>query len=607
MKIPALLALLLLVVLPRQGIGQKVSNDIQLLLDSAEYYIEVDISRSRQLLNKINGMALEYQDSLLLVRTLVLSGRLYHFNGKSEIARKEVFEAVKIARLLKGPTLLAYAYDNLGLIYRNRKSYKKADHFFNQSVEIYRLNSDTLKWANVINNKACSFRDQSKHELALLYNDSALRLLVHFHNDYIFYESIYIRSTIYASAKNYDSAYYYLKRFFSLERLLENPTPSANYASMASYCLKLGKYGEAEAYLDSAVQLFHSDRKLHTLRMYYDAFSFYYREQGDFKKALYYQTKAYYVLDSIFLLEQEGAVSKAESAFDLYRKEKEVEVLEAAQQLSRLKLRELMIALFCSVIIVALLIFMFVNKQKVYKKEAYRKQQLLQKNRQLMEVIDKRDELLAMVSHNLKTPLVGIQYILKSLMGSPHILTNVGCKEKVQVIHLNVDKMIDSTHYMLEGFQNSTTGTPGTMVELNKLIGGIVDVHNEHAKSKRVSIDFKNKQGSEKLEIDEFILHQILDNVLSNAIKYSSTKTTVSIRSKIRFSSFLFVELINRNKDLSTERRKVQAKDHNTDSSGLGLYLVKRYVQILKGKMWYDFNKNGYTRFSLVVPLAKPL
>lgn len=589
--------------------AQVLHQSSGLLLDSARYYIERDVAKSRLLIDSAKRIAEDNGDLYLLGNALVLSGRVYHFDGKNEKARSELYEAVKVAQSLNDLNTLANAYDNLGMIYRTSGYFEKADDFFDQSISIYIQNRDTVKWANAINNKACSLRDQLKIKEALVYNDSALKLLDHFEEDYIYYESFFIRSSIFNRVARYDSAYHFLKEFFRLERSLENADPSVNYATMATYCLKLNKAEEAEQYLDTAIQLFHGKRKLHTIHSFHDNFASYYLERENFEKALEHRNKAYRLLNNIFKQDYEGAVSKAEASFNLYKEQQEVRSLKTANELSRLRSRELTVALLGSGVSTLLLVVLFFNKQRELRKENYRKRRLVQMNNDFKMLIEKKDEFLASVSHNLKTPLVAIQYILKSLYGSPDVSSSRDCSEKVGTIRSAVNKMLNSTQEMLEGYNDRRLlAQLKSRIRVNELISNLIEIHKEHARSKGIFIDYQSRLPDSDLEINEFSLQQVLDNLLSNAIKYAPENTAVSIHVRLRFSAFLYVEIVNPI-DKTGFRKYLMLRSESRNepnSSGLGLFLVRRYVEVLKGRIWYNYNETGYARFSFVVPVIRP-
>ena len=98
--------------------------------------------------------------------------------------------------------------------------------------------------------------------------------------------------------------------------------------------------------------------------------------------------------------------------------------------------------------------------------------------------------------------------------------------------------------------------------------------------------------------LDRSLMVQIIDNLLSNAIKFSNHHTTVHINLKGENETIRF-EIEDEGPGISKEDmphlfqkfRKLNARPTDGESStGLGLSIVKKYVEAMKGKVWCEIH-----------------
>jgi signal transduction histidine kinase len=122
--------------------------------------------------------------------------------------------------------------------------------------------------------------------------------------------------------------------------------------------------------------------------------------------------------------------------------------------------------------------------------------------------------------------------------------------------------------------------------------------------------DLDNGTNIYEAYIDLNIVTQILDNIVSNAIKYSFTNKAVTI-GLFRDESAVYFKINNQCNGFTEEDKhklfgkfnrlstKPTAKEHST---GLGLFIVKKLVEILHGKIWCESSINEGVTFITVFP-----
>ena len=111
---------------------------------------------------------------------------------------------------------------------------------------------------------------------------------------------------------------------------------------------------------------------------------------------------------------------------------------------------------------------------------------------------------------------------------------------------------------------------------------------------------------------DKIRMTQVLGNFLTNALKYSEPQTQVQIRS-LKVNNRIKVEIEDEGPGIRTEERAQLFKEHpkisnkptaNEESTGLGLAITKKLVELQKGKIGVYFPKEKGSVFWFQLPLA---
>jgi signal transduction histidine kinase len=106
-------------------------------------------------------------------------------------------------------------------------------------------------------------------------------------------------------------------------------------------------------------------------------------------------------------------------------------------------------------------------------------------------------------------------------------------------------------------------------------------------------------------------LHQIIDNLLDNAVKYASEATTIRISALPNISG-LEVIVANTTGAHKPDPQKMFDRFYRADPSrsaaaggvGLGLSISRELALAMKGRMWADYDADGALRVHLLLPAA---
>jgi signal transduction histidine kinase len=117
-----------------------------------------------------------------------------------------------------------------------------------------------------------------------------------------------------------------------------------------------------------------------------------------------------------------------------------------------------------------------------------------------------------------------------------------------------------------------------------------------------------------RVRADKLRLHEILDNLITNAIKYSNPGNEITLSAAPDFKSgCMVISVRDRGFGIPKEelpnlfrkfyRIKNEASRH-ISGTGLGLYIVKQMVEAHSGRIWVDSKLGEGSMFSFTLPLA---
>lgn len=113
------------------------------------------------------------------------------------------------------------------------------------------------------------------------------------------------------------------------------------------------------------------------------------------------------------------------------------------------------------------------------------------------------------------------------------------------------------------------------------------------------------------INLDKKLLQNIMFNLMSNAIKYSENGKTITLRVN-QMHEHLTVEVIDQGIGIPEEEQQhlftrfFRARNvENIQGTGLGLNIVKRYVELMKGNITFESIAGEGTTFKVVIPLKK--
>lgn len=223
-----------------------------------------------------------------------------------------------------------------------------------------------------------------------------------------------------------------------------------------------------------------------------------------------------------------------------------------------------------------------------------------------------RQEFFSNVSHELKTPMTSIRGY-SELLETGVINDKDASKKALDKIHDEVNNMstLINDILMISRLENKDVDVIKHPVHLTPLVDELID-------TMQVEIDKKHLQVDKELEDITYTsnhqhMHQLLSNLITNAIKYNVDGGKIIIKS-YQFGRNIIIEVSDTGRGISKidqgrvfERffRCDQGRDKETGGTGLGLAIVKHIVQYYQGNITLTSKLHEGTTFKVTLPMEE--
>ncbi len=235
--------------------------------------------------------------------------------------------------------------------------------------------------------------------------------------------------------------------------------------------------------------------------------------------------------------------------------------------------------------------------------------------KELTKIDEQKDEFAAMVSHELKTPLVPIQLYTEMLLKG--VFGSLGDKQirALTSIHKNIESLNDLVDDVLDvtKLELGRLTLNKKQVDVKDLLNKSIELLSILAKEKKVTLELDLKT-SGKIFCDPHRINQVLSNLIKNSIDFvPENNGKVKLIVEKNAESFVFT-ITDNGPGIPVENQPhLFQKFYKIDTSptrkhggtGLGLTICNGIVSSHGGKIWLDKEYTKGTRFIFTIPVEK--
>ncbi len=229
----------------------------------------------------------------------------------------------------------------------------------------------------------------------------------------------------------------------------------------------------------------------------------------------------------------------------------------------------------------------------------------------LREMNDEKNEFMGIVAHDLRSPLGIIKGFSDLIVDDPQMpraeLEDFGRRIGDTAARMSemVQNLLDANRIERGELKLNLAPT-----ELSALLDAVVEAHRPRAAAKQQTIHLQSEVSPVTVLVDPTVIVQVLENLVSNAVKYSPTGKNIFVRLK-KLPEVVRCEVQDEGPGLSAEDQKklfgkfarLSAKPTGGEhATGLGLSIVKKMVEAMHGQVWCESEPGRGAMFVVQFP-----
>jgi len=346
----------------------------------------------------------------------------------------------------------------------------------------------------------------------------------------------------------------------------------------------------------------------------------YLKQTGKINSALSYLEKVIVLDDSISSTQEMSHAQELQAKYDLTRQEQENDKLRMESSIDEATIKKQWILLLAGILILLMLaliiIITFISNRKIRKankalQEATR--QLKEKANELQLSNESKDKFLSIISHDLKNPIGAILGLSDLLIDETMTLSEEEKKKYIRYIN----EGCVNTDYLLENLMKWVRSQTGKLemnpreFDLIQPLEHALALINNAAIHKNIIVSSEIK-GETLVYADQEMISTCLINLLTNAVKFTPEqgRITVSLKEETGYyhlavsDTGVGISQENLNKLFRPDTKSGTLGTANEKGTGLGLLLVKEFIEKNKGKVSVQSKVGSGSTFSLAIPKA---
>jgi two-component system sensor histidine kinase/response regulator len=251
-------------------------------------------------------------------------------------------------------------------------------------------------------------------------------------------------------------------------------------------------------------------------------------------------------------------------------------------------------------------------------------EKLAEQNVQLASLNKEKNEILEIVSHDLKSPLSAIRGFAELLMLAGEERHTAEEREYINHIQYSVQRMMNLVLHILDSHLVGEGRFSVSLIHISMdgIANSFIEEYKSRAEEKNITLHYHNASHN-LIYADEQKLYQVIDNIVSNAVKYSplgknvwivvEDTDTSSQSSNLNLASVV-LSVRDEGQGLSADElvqlfgRFVRLSPQPTGgehSTGLGLFIAKKLVEAMDGRIWCESTVGEGCTFFVEFPIAK--
>ncbi|MFZ1256860.1 MAG: PAS domain-containing sensor histidine kinase [Saprospiraceae bacterium] len=236
--------------------------------------------------------------------------------------------------------------------------------------------------------------------------------------------------------------------------------------------------------------------------------------------------------------------------------------------------------------------------------------------KELEELNSHKESVLAILSHDLRSPLSAIIGTAKYLKSNFHKMKTEVISEMLELLHKSTTDELEMLDYLVEWARIKYASEVFSPKKLNLIeyIDKVFFTLKETASLKVINLHHEIPENT-TVFADGKMLLSIIQNIISNAIKHTQNGGSIAVSSKIK-NNKIIIQIkdngVGMTKEIQEKLFKPQIKAlsevrKENQGAGIGLLLVKGFLEKNDGEIWVESCIGEGSSFYFTLPIEKPI
>ena len=569
------------------------------------------------------ALELSEKNNFLKGKALSLNnlGVIYSIQGSYPKGLEYFLQALTVREELNDKKGISQSTNNIGILYKNLNQYDRSLEYYFKSLAIKEELNDKPGKARTYNNIGEVYQLQEEYEKSLEFHQKSLA----FNTELDYKRGIASNLTniagIYLAKGQLHEALKMHTDALEIEKEIGNKHGEGiSLRNIAMLNLKLGNKSRALQYVLDALEIFETINNKQGVYNSYNLLSSIYSSMNNYKDAYEYSVLASTMRDSIYNEEKRIQVFESQSRYEINKREREIELLKKDKLIQEAELERQSLfnySLAAGFALIAVIAFIYYRSNKKEKETnkllEEQKEEISQQKERLEELNYEKNSLMAIVAHDLKSPIAAIQNLAELAADDGEM-----SKENLETVELIAKISSEGSELITELLDLTNLEEKGDKltiedINISELLTKLLSGFRSNADKKKIEI-FLNADKDISIRTDKNYLKLVLANLISNAVKYTRLKTNINIDVTIKDKMTeisIKDEGIGLTEDDKTKLfkkfQKLSTKPTGGENStGLGLAIVKLLVDRLYGKVEVESEVGKGSIFKVIIPDNPP-
>lgn len=236
--------------------------------------------------------------------------------------------------------------------------------------------------------------------------------------------------------------------------------------------------------------------------------------------------------------------------------------------------------------------------------------------KELEELNTHKESVLAILSHDLRSPLAGIIGTADYLASHLETMKLSKVKEMLILLHKSTKDELEMLDYLVEWARIKYAAEifSPAKIKLSSYIEKVFDTLNETASLNSINLHHEIKENT-TVFADGKMLLSIIHNIVSNAIKHSNPGGKIKVTAKEKEDKIIIQvkdtgvgmskEILE--KIFTPQLKNLSSFSKNNKGAGIGLILVKGFLERNDGEIWVESIEGEGSSFYFTLPKNSPL